>query len=606
MPRIEDYGLIGDLQTAALVGRDGSIDWACFPRFDSGACFAALLGDAENGRWLVAPRTDAWEGKRRYHPGTLVLETEWETDTGAVRVLDFMPPRGKAPDIVRIVEGVRGHVDMLSELVVRFDYGGTIPWVRRVSDGRLAVAGPDALCFRTPVEHRGENLRTIGEFSVRKGDRVPFTLTWYPSNERPPRAIDAEHALQETLDYWTDWTSGCEYAGKWKDEVHASLAVLKGLTYAPTGGIVAAATTSLPEKIGGERNWDYRYCWLRDATLTLLAFLNAGHLEEARAWRVWLLRAAAGDPSDLQIMYGVAGERRLTELTLDWLSGYEGSKPVRVGNAAAAQFQLDVYGEVLDALHQARVSDLEVSKEAWSLQRRLLGFLEHAWKEPDEGIWEVRGPRRHFTHSKVMAWVAFDRGVQAVERFGRTGPVDRWRSIRAEIHREVLEQGFDTELNSFTQFYGAKRLDASLLMIPLVGFLPADDPRMVGTVGAIERELFRDGFVYRYTHDEEGRSVDGLPPGEGAFLPCTFWLADNLALQGRQDEAEEIFERLLGLRNDLGLLAEEWDPATKRQLGNFPQAFTHVALVNTAFNLNRHVEQSPMEQRAPHEEPAAY
>jgi GH15 family glucan-1,4-alpha-glucosidase len=606
MPRIEDYGLIGDLQTAALVGRDGSIDWACFPRFDSGACFAALLGDAENGRWLVAPRTDAWEGKRRYHPGTLVLETEWETDTGAVRVLDFMPPRGKAPDIVRIVEGVRGHVDMLSELVVRFDYGGTIPWVRRVSDGRLAVAGPDALCFRTPVEHRGENLRTIGEFSVRKGDRVPFTLTWYPSNERPPRAIDAEHALQETLDYWTDWTSGCEYAGKWKDEVHASLAVLKGLTYAPTGGIVAAATTSLPEKIGGERNWDYRYCWLRDATLTLLAFLNAGYLEEARAWRVWLLRAAAGDPSDLQIMYGVAGERRLTELTLDWLSGYEGSKPVRVGNAAAAQFQLDVYGEVLDALHQARVSDLEVSKEAWSLQRRLLGFLEHAWKEPDEGIWEVRGPRRHFTHSKVMAWVAFDRGVQAVERFGRTGPVDRWRSIRAEIHREVLEQGFDTELNSFTQFYGAKRLDASLLMIPLVGFLPADDPRMVGTVGAIERELFRDGFVYRYTHDEEGRSVDGLPPGEGAFLPCTFWLADNLALQGRQDEAEEIFERLLGLRNDLGLLAEEWDPATKRQLGNFPQAFTHVALVNTAFNLNRHVEQSPMEQRAPHEEPAAY
>jgi GH15 family glucan-1,4-alpha-glucosidase len=606
MPRIEDYGLIGDLQTAALVGRDGSIDWACFPRFDSGACFAALLGDAENGRWLVAPRTDAWEGKRRYHPGTLVLETEWETDTGAVRVLDFMPPRGKAPDIVRIVEGVRGHVDMLSELVVRFDYGGTIPWVRRVSDGRLAVAGPDALCFRTPVEHRGENLRTIGEFSVRKGERVPFTLTWYPSNERPPRAIDAEHALQETLDYWTDWTSGCEYAGKWKDEVHASLAVLKGLTYAPTGGIVAAATTSLPEKIGGERNWDYRYCWLRDATLTLLAFLNAGYLEEARAWRVWLLRAAAGDPSDLQIMYGVAGERRLTELTLDWLSGYEGSKPVRVGNAAAAQFQLDVYGEVLDALHQARVSDLEVSKEAWSLQRRLLGFLEHAWKEPDEGIWEVRGPRRHFTHSKVMAWVAFDRGVQAVERFGRTGPVDRWRSIRAEIHREVLEQGFDTELNSFTQFYGAKRLDASLLMIPLVGFLPADDPRMVGTVGAIERELFRDGFVYRYTHDEEGRSVDGLPPGEGAFLPCTFWLADNLALQGRQDEAEEIFERLLGLRNDLGLLAEEWDPATKRQLGNFPQAFTHVALVNTAFNLNRHVEQSPMEQRAPHEEPAAY
>ena len=606
MARIEDYGMIGDLQTAALVGRDGSIDWACFPRFDSGACFAALLGTQENGRWIVAPRMDAWEGPRRYRPGSLILETEWETDTGAVRVLDFMPPRGKAPDIVRIVEGLRGHVDMFSELIVRFDYGSTVPWLRRIADGRIAVAGPDGLCFRTPVEHRGENLRTIGEFTVRKGERIPFTLTWYPSNERPPRAIDAEHALSETDQYWQDWSDRCGYTGKWKREVQASLAILKALTYAPTGGIVAAPTTSIPEKIGGERNWDYRYCWLRDATLTLLAFLNAGYLEEARAWRVWLLRAAAGDPSALQIMYGVAGERRLLEVTLDWLPGYEGSKPVRVGNAAASQFQLDVYGEVLDALHQGRVSKLETSKEAWSLQRRLLGFLEDAWKDPDEGIWEVRGPRRHFTHSKVMAWVAFDRGVQAVERFGRSGPVERWREIRAEIHREVLEQGFDTQINSFTQFYGSKRLDASLLVIPLVGFLPADDPRMIGTVAAIERELVRDGFVYRYSRDEEARRVDGLPPGEGAFLPCTFWLADNLALQGRLDEAEEIFQRLLDLRSELGLLAEEWDPEARRQLGNFPQAFTHVALVNTAFNLSREERRSPMEQRAPHEQPAAY
>jgi GH15 family glucan-1,4-alpha-glucosidase len=606
MARIEDYGLIGDLQTSALVGRDGSIDWACFPRFDSGACFAALLGTAEHGRWIVAPRSDSWETGRRYRPRTLVLETDWETDAGAVRLIDFMPPRGKAPDIVRIVEGLRGEVEMSSELVIRFDYGSTIPWVRRIEDARIAVAGPDALCFRTPVENRGENLRTIGEFTVREGDRVPFVLTWYPSNEQPPPAIDPEVALQETMDYWNDWSGQCTYDGKWREEVHQSLVVLKALTYAPTGGIVAAPTTSLPEKIGGERNWDYRFCWMRDATLTLLAFLNAGYLDEARAWRVWLLRATAGDPSALQIMYGVAGERRLWEFTLDWLPGYEGSRPVRVGNAASEQFQLDVYGEVLDALHQGRIRDLEVSKEAWALQRRVLGFLEHAWKEPDEGIWEVRGPRRHFTHSKVMAWVAFDRGVQAIERFGRAGPVERWREIRREIHHEVCERGFDAELNSFTQSYGSKRLDASLLVIPLVGFLPPDDPRMVGTVTAIERELVRDGFVYRYTPDEEARSVDGLPPGEGAFLPCTFWLADNLALQGRMDEAQAIFQGLLDLRSDLGLLAEEWEPAARRQLGNFPQAFTHVALVNTAFNLDRQAPGSPMEQRAPEERPEAY
>jgi GH15 family glucan-1,4-alpha-glucosidase len=459
---------------------------------------------------------------------------------------------------------------MASELVIRFDYGSVIPWVRRIDGGRIAVAGPDALCFRTPVEHRGENMRTIGEFTVRKGDRMPFVLTWYPSNKRPPDAIDPEQALRDTVDFWDDWADRCAFDGKWLEEVHHSLVVLKALTYAPTGGIVAAATTSLPEKIHGERNWDYRFCWLRDATLTLLAFLNAGYLDDARAWR------------------------------------YEGSRPVRIGNAASEQFQLDVYGEVLDALHQGRCHELEVSHEAWAMQRHLLRFLEDAWKEPDEGIWEVRGPRRHFTHSKVMAWVAFDRGVQAVERFGRSGPVERWRRARAEIHREVCERGFDIELNSFTQSYGSKRLDASLLIIPLVGFLPADDPRMLGTVAAIERQLVRDGLVYRYAHDEGAGSVDGLPPGEGAFLPCTFWLADNLALQGRYDEAEEVFQRLLDLRSDLGLLAEEWDPLTRRQLGNYPQAFTHVALVNTAFNLDRTEPRAPMEQRAPEEAPAGY
>jgi GH15 family glucan-1,4-alpha-glucosidase len=602
MARIEDYALIADLQTAALVGRDGSIDWACFPRFDSGATFAALLGTAENGRWIISPRSDHWERARRYRPNTLVLETEWETDSGIVRLIDFMPPRGEAPDIVRIAEGVEGEVEMTSELVIRFDYGLTVPWVRRIDGGRIAVAGPDGLCFRTPAENRGENMRTIGEFTVRKGDRIPFVLTWYPSNQHPPDRVDPEAALEETVDYWADWTERCGYDGRWKSEVLSSLIVLKALTYAPTGGIVAAPTTSLPEKIGGERNWDYRYCWLRDATLTLLAFLNAGYVEEAHAWRVWLLRAAAGDPSALQIMYGVAGERRLPELTLDWLPGYEASKPVRIGNAATEQFQLDVFGEVLDALHQSRVHDLEMSKAAWSLQRRLLLFLEHAWKEPDEGIWEVRGPRQHFTHSKVMAWVAFDRGVQAVERFRLPGPVERWREIRGRIHREICERGFDVELESFTQAYGSKRLDASLLVIPLVGFLPADDPRMVGTVAAIERDLVRDGFVYRYAQDEEARGIDGLPPGEGAFLPCSFWLADNLALQGRLDEAEELYERLLALRSDLGLFGEEWDPESRRQLGNFPQAFTHVALVNTAFNLDRAMS-APMKQRGPHEEP---
>jgi GH15 family glucan-1,4-alpha-glucosidase len=600
MTRIEDYGLIGDLQTAALVGRDGSIDWACFPRFDSGACFAALLGTSDHGRWLIAPRGDAWSPRRRYRAKTLVLETEWECEGGKVRVIDFMPPRGKAPDIVRIVEGLAGEVEMASELVIRYDYGSTLPWVRRLEeDTRAAVAGPDALCFRSPVEHRGENLRTIGEFTVNEGDRVPFALTWYPSNEDLPERIDPEQALQDTVDYWTEWVDRCAYDGTWKEAVYESLIVLKALTYAPTGGIVAAPTTSLPERIGGERNWDYRYCWLRDATLVLLAFINAGFLDEAAAWRIWLLRAAAGDPSALQIMYGVGGERRLTELTLDWLPGYEGSRPVRAGNAASEQFQLDVFGEVLDAMHQGRVHELERLPEAWSLQRRLLAFLESAWKEPDDGIWEVRGGRRHFTHSKVMAWVAFDRGVKAVEEFGRSGPAGRWRNIREEIRREVCERGFDRELNSFTQSYGSKRLDASLLVIPLVGFLPPDDSRVLGTVAAIERDLYRDGFVYRYEGDDESEGIDGLPAGEGAFLPCTFWLADNFALQGRLEEAEELFERLLSTRSDLGLLAEEWDPASRRQLGNFPQAFTHVALVNSAFNLDRQHHATPEQRSQP-------
>jgi GH15 family glucan-1,4-alpha-glucosidase len=585
--RIEHYAMVGDTQTAALVGDDGSVDWLCAPRFDSAACFASLLGDENHGRWLLAPAAGGRATRRRYRDGTLVLETEFDTPEGSVRITDFMPIREKTVDLVRIVEGLHGHVPMQMHLTIRFDYGSIIPWVRNVHGALVAIAGPDALVLRSPIEMKGVGHSTVAGFTVRRGERVPFTLAWYPSNQDLPHPINATWTLTRTTSWWHDWTKKSGYDGSWSGQVHRSVITLKALTYAPTGGIVAAATTSLPERIGGERNWDYRFCWLRDATLVLLAFINAGFLDEAHAWRLWLLRAAAGDPAALQIMYGVAGERRLTELTLDWLPGYEGSRPVRAGNAASDQFQLDVYGEVLDAMHQGRVHQLEASEEAWSLQRRLLRFLEHAWKEPDEGIWEVRGGRRHFTHSKVMAWVAFDRGVQAVERFGRSGPVERWREVRDEIHREVLERGFDRELNSFTQSYGSKRLDASLLVIPLVGFLPADDRRVVGTVTAIERDLYRDGFVYRYAHDEEGRDVDGLPPGEGAFLPCTFWLADNFALQGRLEEAEALFERLLATRSDLGLLAEEWDPANRRQLGNFPQAFTHVALVNTAFNLER-------------------
>ena len=586
--RIEDYGLIGDLQTAALVGRNGSIDWLCFPRFDSGSCFAALVGDEEDGRWLLEPTGRTRSVERRYRERTLVHELDFHTDAGSVRLIDFMPPRGRDPDVVRIVEGLSGEVELRMELVIRFDYGAVVPWVRRLDGGvRIAIGGPDALALETPVDVYGENLRTLAEFTVAAGERIPFVLTWFPSHQEPPPSIDPEHALEETCAFWREWAGTCTYGGRWSDAVVRSLIVLKAMTYEPTGGIVAAPTTSLPEKIGGVRNWDYRYCWLRDATFALDALVSNGFIGEARAWRAWLLRAVAGDPNDLQIMYGPAGERRLHELELPWLRGYERSRPVRIGNGATRQFQLDVYGEVLDVLHHARRRNLERDEASWALQRKLLGNLEHRWREPDEGIWEVRGPRRHFTHSKVMAWVAMDRGVKAVEEYGHEGPVERWREIREEIRAEVLERGFDAELNSFVQSYGSKRLDASLLTIPIVGFLPPEDPRVRGTLDAVRRELLRDGFVQRYSHDEETASIDGLPPGEGAFFLCSFWFVDNLALLGEHEEACEMFDRLLSLRNDLGLLAEEYDPDLQRLVGNFPQAFSHIGLINTAMKLER-------------------
>jgi len=584
--RIEDYGLIGDLQTAALVSRHGCIDWLCFPRFDSGACFAALLGDEENGRWSLRPASDITSAQRRYRGDTLVLETELACDEGVVRLIDFMPPRGEAPDVVRIVEGVEGTVPMKMRMSIRFDYGSIVPWVRRKDEGLHAVAGPDALLLATPIDLVGRNLHTEAEFDVAPGDRVPFVLTWFPSNQDLPQHTDAEQALVDTDSFWREWVTDCVHVGRFREPLVRSLVTLKALTYAPTGGIVAAATTSLPEALGGVRNWDYRYCWLRDATLTLLALVRAGYDGEARAWRDWLLRAIAGRPGEVQIMYGIAGERRLTEVELEWLPGYERSTPVRIGNAASQQRQLDVYGEVLDALYHARLSGLEPSKDAWALIRKLLQWLEKGWREPDEGIWEVRGPRRHFTHSKVMAWVAFDRAVRMIEEDGLGGPVDRWRALREEIHDEVCREGLSEKLGAFTQSYGLDRLDASLLMIPLVGFLPADDERVVATVAAIERELVEDGLVTRYRADEENTDVDGLPPGEATFLPCSFWLVQVYALQGRLDEAEKLFERLIGLRNDLGLLSEEYDVKAGRLVGNFPQAFTHLALVDAALTLD--------------------
>jgi GH15 family glucan-1,4-alpha-glucosidase len=585
--RIEDYGLIGDLETAALVSRDGAVDWLCVPRFDSGAIFAALVGDSENGHWTIQPAGEFRSVGRQYRGDTLVLETELETDDGVVRLIDFMPPRETNPDLVRIVEGVSGRVEMRMELALRFDYGSIVPWVRTIEGTLVAIAGPDAVLLRTPIEHEGRNLRTHGSFSVAAGERVPFVLRWFPSNQPTPQPIDPEDGLTKTLAFWEEWAARCTYEGAWHDAVHRSLLTLKALTFAPTGGIVAAPTTSLPEWIGGVRNWDYRYCWLRDATLTLLAFVRAGYVEEAGAWRDWLLRAIAGSPEDLQIMYGVAGERRLTEFELPWLDGYEGSRPVRVGNGASDQRQLDVYGEVVDALYTSRRKGLTASDAAWRLTRRIFDWLESGWREPDEGIWEVRGPRRHFTHSKVMAWVAFDRAVKTIERFGRDGPLDRWKAVRKEIKGEVLREGFNAERGAFTQFFGSDRLDASCLLIPLVGFLPAMDERVVGTVRAIETELVRGGFVERYRADDENAGVDGLPSGEGAFLPCSFWLAAVLYQQGRCDEAVELYERLLGLRNDVGLISEEYDSERGRLVGNFPQAFTHIGIVETAFTLSR-------------------
>ena len=584
---IEDYALLSNLRTAALVSRQGSVDWLCLPRFDSAACFTALLGGPEHGRWLIAPSGEAKSVERRYLPETLVLETTFETEDGVVRLVDFMPPDRDDTVLARIVEGLEGEVEISTELVLRFEYGSAVPWLRRQDHVWLAVVGPNAVRIESGIDLEGKDFTSVGSTTVSAGERLPFALTWFPSHGDPPDPVDADSALERTERFWRDWSGRCGYSGEWDEPVRTSLRVLKGLIYDPTGGIVAAPTTSLPEAIGGPRNWDYRFCWLRDATLTLVALIDSGYLDEARAWREWLFRAAAGRPADLQIMYGVAGERRLAEYEADWLPGYEGSMPVRVGNAASEQTQLDVYGEIIDAFTTARAHGLEASDHAWRLSLNLLEFLEEAWRKPDAGIWEVRGPNRHFTHSKLMAWVAFDRAIRTHEDWQREGPVDHWRSIRDEIHADVCANGFDLELRSFVQTYGSKRLDASLLLVPLVGFLPAEDERVVGTIEAIGRTLAWDGLIMRYEADEENLHVDGLPPGEGAFLPCSFWYAADLALLGRTEEARALFTRLLGLRNDLGLISEEYDPEANRMLGNFPQAFTHMALVACAYILDR-------------------
>ena len=581
---IEDYALIGNVHTAALVGRNGSMDWLCLPRFDSEACFSALLGSPQNGRWLISPKGEIGSIRRRYRKGTLILETEFTTVGGSCAVIDFMPAPENEDEIgvVRVVEGRRGSVAMQTEFVLRFGYGRVVPWVRRREDGISVIAGPNAVQLRSPVPFAGDDFRSTAEFVVSEGERVPFVLSWHRSHTQSPPARDPLLLLDEAETRWRAWSGRCVCMGPWGETMRQSVIVLKALSYAPTGGIVAAPTTSLPEEIGGPRNWDYRYCWIRDATFTLYALLISGFLDEARAWREWLLRAVAGQPEQLQIMYGLAGERELPEREIAWLAGYEESRPVRVGNAAHSQFQLDVYGEIADAFHVARRYGIEPHDGSWRVEKTLLDFLETAWKRPDEGLWEVRGPRRHFTHSKVMAWVAADRAVKAVERFGMAGPVERWRALRDAIHEDVCRRGFSVKRDAFVQFYGGCELDAALLMMPLVGFLPACDPRMVATVAAIERELMVDGFVRRYA---TASGVDGLPPGEGVFLACSFWLADNYAMMGRRGEAQVLFERLLALRNDVGLLAEEYDPRSGRQLGNFPQAFSHVALINTAHNL---------------------
>jgi GH15 family glucan-1,4-alpha-glucosidase len=590
---LEDYALIGDCEAAALVGANGSIDWLCLPSFDSAACFAALLGTPENGRWLLAPAGGYSRPRRWYHPDTLVLETEFTTPGGVASVIDFMPVRNGMPDLARIVVGRRGTVQMRLELVMRFDYGSLVPWVQSVPGGVSAIGGPDSLLFRSDVPLRGEDLRTVADFTVSEGQRLRFDLTWFPSHMRGQQELDVERALQDTEVWWQDWSRRCTFAGPWRDAVVRSLITLKALTYAPTGAIVAAPTTSLPEHFGGVRNWDYRYCWLRDATFTLLALMNAGYTDEARGWRDWLLRAVAGGPDQIHIMYGIRGERRLPELELPWLQGYEESRPVRIGNAAATQRQLDVFGEVLDATHQAWRMGVPPDASAWRVEKALVTHLESAWSEPDEGIWEVRGPRRHFTHSKMMAWVALDRAVKGIEHFGLDGPVDRWRAIRDTIHREVCEKGYNSSAGAFVQSYGSRLLDASLLMMPLVGFLPPGDARVRGTVEAIERQLTSKGFVSRY---ETVPEVDGLPAGEATFLLCSFWLADNLQLQGRYEEARRLFERLLRVRNDVGLLAEGYDVHSGRLAGNFPQAFSHVGLINTAMNLS--ARQAPATERA--------
>ncbi len=592
--RIEDYAMIGDLSTAALVGRDGSIDWLCWPRFDSDACFSALLGTPDHGRWLVAPKEKITRVTRRYRPNTLILETRFETAEGAVTLIDFMPPRTDGSHLVRMVVGERGTVAMHSELVLRFGYGATVPWVTRVDDQTLqGLAGPDTVLVRSDVHLRGENFKTVADFTVTAGETSSFVITYVPIDTPFPKPLDSQHMLATTEHYWTRWAAKSQIGGPWKDAVTRSLITLKAMTYAPTGGMVAAVTTSLPEQIGSERNWDYRFCWLRDATLTLLALMNGGYYEEANKWRDWLLRAVAGSPDQMQIMYGIGGERRLTEWQADWLPGYEASRPVRIGNAAHEQIQLDVFGEMMDAMHQARIGKLAPSESRWELQQEFIAHLEKVWSNVDNGIWEVRGEKLHFTYSKAMAWVAFDRTIKSAERFGLEGPVEHWKKIRDEIHTDVCRLGFDTGLNSFVRSYGSKQLDASLLLLPAIGFLPPEDPRIRGTVAAVERSLVTDGLVRRYNTDA---ADDGLPAGEGAFLACSFWLVDAYLMLDRRDDAVRLFERLLSLCNDVGLLSEEYDPYANRLIGNFPQAFSHLALVNSATNLAHSTK--PCEQRS--------
>ncbi len=598
MARIEDYGLIGDCETAALVGRDGSIDWLCWPAFDSDACFAALLGTSKNGRWLIAPCDDTTQISRRYWDNTLILETQFETADGIVAIIDFMPPRGKASDVVRLVRGIEGSVKMQMELVIRFGIGADVPWVKRTEDGALlAICGPDMTVLRTPVETRGKDMTTVAEFEVNAGETVPFVLTYGPSHLSLPEPINPAQALQDTEDFWLDWCSRCTYEGDSRDLVMRSLITLKALTYEPTGGIVAAPTMSLPEKLGGARNWDYRFCWLRDATFTLLALMNSGYTEEASAWHNWLLRAVAGSPDDMQIMYGIMGQRRLLEWEAEWLPGYEGAQPVRVGNAAHAQLQLDVYGELIDAFYQSRLAALKLDQGSWALARTVVDHVANVWDQPDHGIWERRGERKHYVFSKVMTWVAIDRAIKGAERFGYEVPFDRWRTVRDTIHRDVCEKGFDAAQNAFVESYGSSLLDASVLLLPSVGFLPASDPRIRDTIAAIERDMMRDGFVLR--HDPREIS-DEIQPIEGAFLACSLWLADAYVLAGEIDKAQALFDRVVGVANDLGLLAEEFDPGPGRQTGNFPQALTHIALINTAHNLSdaRHAKDKPAMQRS--------